>query len=490
MTLKECIKNEIKKIGVNEDTWNDKNLSRLFAGICHSMLRYVPQSKSWYYYKKGVWRRDVEDLQAKKLAKIFTDALQAYCYEINALESVLVRVKMLDSKGKRDTMLADAKCEMVTHLADFDKNPNVLNVSNGTLNLSTFQLENHKPGDLLSKICNVYYDKAARCERWEQFIDEITEGDKEKADYIQRVLGYALTGNVQEEEFYIFYGSKTRNGKSTLLTTIAYLLNSGDEGYAANANAVTFSGKTERKGSSPSNDIARLAGVRFVVTSELPRSMLLNHEMIKSITGRDKITARYQYGRDFEFYPQFKLVMSTNSLPLITDSSIFDSNRVRVVEFTRHFTKNEQDPTLKDMMRQPKNLSGILNWLLDGLKKAQTNGMNPPEAVIQSTERYRQNFDKLTNFISDCLERSENNITMSTLYRVYQKWANENKIACEGKQAFKQNLIAKNLFSETGTVNGKTERNVIKGFSIKREYLSERAYKATVSETVTPDRTD
>lgn len=490
MTLKECIKNEIKKIGVNEDTWNDKNLSRLFAGICNSKLRYVPESKSWYYYKNGVWRRDVEDLQAKKLAKIFTDALQAYCYETNALESVLVRVKMLNSKGKRDTILADAKCEMGTHLADFDKNPNVLNVSNGTLNLDTFKLEPHKSSDLISKICNVRYDENARCKRWEQFIDEITEDDKEKADYIQRVLGYSLTGNVQEEEFYIFYGSKTRNGKSTLLTTIAHLLNSGDEGYAANANAVTFSGKTERKGASPSNDIARLAGVRFVVTSELPKSMLLNHEMIKSITGRDKITARYQYGRDFEFYPQFKLVMNTNSLPLITDASIFDSNRVRVVEYNRHFTKDEQDPTLKDTLRQPKNLSGILNWLLDGLKKAQTNGMNPPQAVIQSTEQYRQNFDKLTNFMSDCLEPSDNNITMNALYRVYKKWANENKIACEGKQAFKQNLIAKNLLSKTGTVDGKTERNVIEKFAIKKEYLSERAYNATVSETVTPGMTD
>ena len=250
MKIKEGIKIQLKSREVNENALNDKNLSRLFASVLSPMLRYVPESKGWYYYIDGVWKRDVENLQAKKAAKIFADALQAYFYEVNALESVLAKVRMLDSKGRRDTMLADAKCEMVTHLADFDKNPNILNVSNGTLDLDTLKLRKHASADLLSKICNVCYDETARCERWEQFIDEITEGDKEKADYIQRVLGYALTGNVHEEEFYILYGSKTRNGKSTLLTTIAHLLNSGDEGYAANANAVTFSGKTEHNGSS------------------------------------------------------------------------------------------------------------------------------------------------------------------------------------------------------------------------------------------------
>ncbi len=486
MRIKQHIQTEIENVGINKNIWNDKDLSRLFALTCKRLARYVPESKSWYVYQKGVWKMDKEKLKTYKLAKFFSDALQEYSSKMNYPKRIIAKAEKLNDSGKRKTIIYDARCEYPISQEEFDTDVNILNCKNGTLDLSTFELKPHNPDDMLSRICNVYYDETARCERWEQFIDEITAGDKEKADYIQRILGNALTGNVQEEEFYIFYGPTTRNGKSTLLKTIAHLLNSGNEGYAVNAGAATFSGKTERKGSSPSNDIARLAGVRFVVTNELPKSMLLNHEMIKSITGGDKITARYQYGRDFEFYPQFKLVMHTNSLPLITDNSIFDSNRVRVVEFTRHFTEDEQDPTLKDMLRQPKNLSGILNWLLDGLRKVQTNGMNPPETVIQATEQYRQNFDKFTSFISDCLERSENNITMSALYRVYQKWTNENKIACEGKQDFKQTLIAKNLFSETGTVNGKTERNVVKGFAIKREYLSGCAYKETVSEVVTP----
>ena len=382
MRIKQHIQTEIENVGINKNIWNDKDLSRLFALTCKRLARYVPESKSWYVYQKGVWKMDKEKLKTYKLAKFFSDALQEYSSKMNYPKRIIAKAEKLNDSGKRKTIIYDARCEYPISQEEFDTDVNILNCKNGTLDLSTFELKPHNPDDMLSRICNVYYDETARCERWEQFIDEITAGDKEKADYIQRILGNALTGNVQEEEFYIFYGPTTRNGKSTLLKTIAHLLNSGNEGYAVNAGAATFSGKTERKGSSPSNDIARLAGVRFVVTNELPKSMLLNHEMIKSITGGDKITARYQYGRDFEFYPQFKLVMHTNSLPLITDNSIFDSNRVRVVEFTRHFTEDEQDPTLKDMLRQPKNLSGILNWLLDGLRKVQTNG---PQSSIGKT---------------------------------------------------------------------------------------------------------
>lgn len=483
------IMEKINEIGVGEDTWNDKGLGRLFAQICKPLVCYVPESKGWYYYQKGVWKQDLENLHTKKIVKIFTDVLQEYCRHNKLSKEIQEKAYGLTAKAKRDTIIKDAECEVEILMEQFDADVNILNCKNCTLDLRTFERKEHNPSDLLSKICNVRYDEKARCERWEQFISEIMEEDESKIDYLQRILGYTLTGNVQEEEFYIFYGSTTRNGKSTLFATINHLLG-GNKGYAANVDASTFSGKTERKSAAPSGDIARLAGVRFAVTTELPKNMLLNNEMLKSMTGRDKITARHLQRKEFEYIPQFKLFMNTNSLPFISDSSIFDSNRVKIVAFNRHFKEEEQDKTLKDTLKQPENLSGILNWLLDGLKKAQTNGMNPPQAVIQSTEQYRQNFDKLTNFMSDCLEPSKNNITMNALYRVYQKWANENKIACEGKQAFKQNLIAKNVFSETGTVDGKTERNVIKEFAIKKEYLSERAYKATVLETVTPGMTD
>lgn len=464
------IMGKINEIGVSEDTWNDKGLGRLFAQICKPLVCYVPESKGWYYYQKGVWKQDLENLHTKKTVKIFTDVLQEYCRHNKLSNEIQEKAYGLTAKAKRDTIIKDAECEVEIRMERFDTDVNILNCENCTLDLRTFKRKEHNPSDLLSKICNVRYDEKARCERWEQFIDEIMEGDESKIDYLQRILGYTLTGNVQEEEFYIFYGSTTRNGKSTLFATINHLLG-GNKGYAANVDATTFSGKTERKSAAPSGDIARLAGVRFAVTTELPKNMLLNNELLKSMTGRDKITARHLQRREFEYVPQFKLFMNTNSLPFISDSSIFDSKRVKIIRFNRHFMEDEQDKTLKDTLKQPENLSGILNWLLEGLKKVKKNGLTPPEVVIQDTKEYQLKFDKVTGFIADCLKPSENNITMKALYEVYQKWTRENNLACEGKMDFRKKLESKIIVHNTGTVKGKTEYNVVKKYEVKEEYL-------------------
>lgn len=474
--LKTNIKRVIKEFGLKSDGLNDINLGRMFATTFKDILRYNTTSKSWYYYNGKVWCPDIEDMTAKSLAKLFVDEMLTYCdEELELSDEAYKKIKSLTSMSKRNTIINDARCEYTVKKEDFDTDIYLLNLQNGTMDLRTFEFRPHNADDMLSKICNANYEPNAKCELWENSVNEIMENDKDKIDYLQRVLGYCLTGDVRQEEFYIFYGKSSRNGKSTITETISHLLG-GNDGYAINVAEGTLSGKRERSSTSPNGDIARLAGARLAVTNELPENMLFNSEMIKTLTGRDKITARQIYEKEIEFIPQFKLIINTNHLPNITDDIVFESNRVHVIEFNKHFTDKEQNKMLKSILQEEENSKGILNWLLEGLKKYNDNDITPPQIVIDATVQFRKDCDKIGCFISECLENSGKNMTMKDLYDAYKKWATDNGFAYEGKRKFKAVLEKKNILQKTGTINGNTYSNVIVGYTLKSEYQSDNTY--------------
>ena len=479
--LKQNIKGAIKEIGISIDVLNDKGFGRMYAKAFKDILRFNVTNKLWYYYNGKVWEKDLENMNARRLAKLFSDELIAYSDELTLEKSVIDKILSLNGKGKRDTIIEDAKCEYTVKTEDFDTNIYLLNLQNGTLDLKTFELRPHNADDMLSKICNASYYENARSERWERCINEVTEGDTEKSMFLQRILGFCLTGDVKEEEFYILYGPTSRNGKSTVLETISHLLG-GTDGYAVNVAKETFSGKTTRSGSGANGDIARLAGARMAVTSEFPPNMSVNTELIKTLTGRDKITARKIYEKEIEFYPQFKLFINTNYLPCINDDTLFESNRVNVIEFNKHFTEEEQDKELKTLLRKEDNLNGILNWLLEGLRLSREQGMIPPQSVIEATARFRKNCDKIGCFIDECLENTGKNMTMKDLYEVYRIWSVGNGYAYERKYRFKDILKNKHILQPTGTINGNTYSNVIIGYTLKPEYQS------VISKTHTPQQ--
>lgn len=488
--IKEAATKTISDISTNIDSLDDKTLSRMFADVFKDVLRYNPQSKCWYCYNGKVWQADAGSLAARKLAKLFVDELTAQSDNFSLCDKEAEKLMQLTSLSKRNTIIHDAECELPIGKEDFDKPTLAFNCQNGTLHLTELKLYPHDPNMMISKISNVTYDPNARCERWERFVDEIMDGDKEKVDYLQRILGYCLTGDLREEKFYIFYGATSRNGKSTLLEAVSNVLG-GNAGYSAHVATSSFSGASSRKAANASSDIARLAGVRMAITSELPYNMLLDAGLLKAMTGRDKITVRHLYASEFEFTAQFKLFMNTNHLPQITDSSVFESKRVNVIEFNHHFTEQEQDKNLKAEFQKSENMSGILNWLIEGCRKVfagkdnngndVNKGMIPPQAVIDATDRFREDCDKVGCFIDDCLENSESNIKFKDLYEAYQQWTHNNGYACEQKSQFKVYLNERNMLSRTGTIDGKTERNVIKGYSIKCDTPQKDAFDTTAA---------
>ena len=452
---------------------DDMNTARLFVAIYGDRHIYCPEWRSWMQYDGLKLIKDTEGVGATQSMKEFVEALLEYAVKGSGLtgENDTKYKKYVASLGDyrpRKRILDDAKSEGSINAAEFDSNTNLLNCLNGTLDLTKgVILKQHDPKDMITKLAPVEYDPEARAERWIRFLDEVLQGNKEKIRFLQKYAGLSLTGDTSEETMTILYGATTRNGKSTYVETLLYLL--GD--YALTIRPETLANKKGRDGNHASSDIARLKGARLVSASEPPKGMLFDAAQLKAMTGRDTITARRLYQDEIEFTPQFKLLMNTNYLPQIGDSTLFTSGRINVVTFDRHFEEHEQDKELKDKLRDPAELSGILNWCLEGLRLYRLEGLKPPKCVIEATAAYKEQSDRIAEFINDVLEEAKGGcLTAKTLYTVYSEWSRKSGYGTEGKQTFFRDLKDRNLMISNATINGKTVRNVIPGYQIATEY--------------------
>lgn len=418
--------------------WTDIGNGRLFADWYKDVARFVPERKCWFIYNGKTWEPDLNDLAVMRLCKKLADALVRYAMTLpdeKIKMAYLDAVKRWQRRNYRETILKDARDSYPAKLNAFDAHPYLFNCQNGTLDLQSGEFYPHRASDLLSKLANVNYDPAAKSERWERFIDEVMLEDREKAAFLQKALGYALTGDTLHECFFILYGPTTRNGKGTAMETILHMM--GD--YGRSGQPATLAQKINPNSSAPSDDIARLAGARFVNFAEPDKKLNLSAALVKSLTGNDTITARYLNENSFEYKPQFKLFINTNHLPSVTDVTLFSSGRVKIIPFERHFAEWEQDTTLKKALTQTDNLSGILNWCIDGLRKIEADGFKPPAAVKAATDEYRKNSDRLGRFIEDEMEPG-GEAPVTQVFTRYKWWCERNGYRAENMAVFKSSL--------------------------------------------------
>ena len=448
---------------------NDRGSADLFATVFMDVSRYNPTKKDWMYYDGTRWVADQEGMRAKRNAKTLADALVRYSVTVSLpddkRQSYIKYAAGMMNYRSRNVMVTDAKDLNFFDNTELDKDDFLLNCKNCVLDLSGDQPKEleHKADLLLSKICNANYNPAATCTLWEKTVNEIMQGDSSKIEYLQKMSGRFLTGDTSEEEFYIFFGATTRNGKSTITELLLYLL--GD--YATTISPESLAIKVNKDSRTASPDIAKLAGTRFVVASEPPRRMLFDSSLVKTLTGRDTVSARFLHENEFQFKPKFKLILNSNYLPVISDKTVFSSNRVKVVPFERHFTEKEQNKHLKEQLQQ--EIDGILNWCIQGLSLYRKEGLEPPTAVQIATHEYSEDSDKIGKFISECLEKSDQNLAAKDVYEKYSQWCNDCGLGVDGRTSFYEELKTKNLLSKTGTVTGKTVKNVIKGYSFAEE---------------------
>ena len=448
---------------------NDRGSADLFATIFENVSRYNPTKKDWMYYDKTRWTADTEGMRAKRNAKTLADALIHYSVTASLpddkRQSYIKYAAGMMNYRNRNVMITDAKDLNFFENTELDKDDFLINCRNCVLDLSEDQpkMLEHNADLLLSKICNASYNPAATCTLWEKTVNEIMQSDTAKIKYLQKMSGRFLTGDTSEEEFYIFFGATTRNGKSTITELLLYLL--GD--YATTISPESLAIKANKDSRTASPDIAKLAGTRLVVASEPPRRMLFDSSLVKTLTGRDTVSARFLHENEFQFKPKFKLILNSNYLPVISDKTVFSSNRVKVIPFERHFTEKEQNKHLKEQLQQ--EIDGILNWCIEGLYMYRKEGLEPPVAVQNATHEYSEDSDKVGKFISECLVKSDQNLAAKDVYEKYSRWCTDCGLGVDGRTSFYEELKTKNLLSKTATVTGKTVKNVIKGYSFAEE---------------------
>ena len=414
--------------------WSDSSNGRLFADVFKDKVRYVPERKKWFYFDGSHWCEDLESLKTMELCKELADALISYAINITDEHKRIEYVKYYNkwsARRNREILIKDARSIYPLSMSQFDTNPYLFNCANGTLDLKTMTFYEHNPSDFLTKISPVVYDPAATSERFESFITEVMSNDEEKARFLQKVLGYALTGDTKYECMFFLYGATTRNGKGTLMESILGVM--GD--YGNSVKPETIAVKQNTNSQAPSEDIARLAGIRFANISEPPKGMLLNAAQIKSMTGNDTLNARFLHENSFDFKSQFKIYVNTNYLPVITDMTLFSSNRIFIIPFDRHFEPCEQDNTLKSEFAKAEVQSAILNWLIQGYILLEKEGLNPPKTVTKATEDFNNDCDKVKRFFEECLVGNpQAEVRTSKVYKAFREWCYSNGYHAESAQ--------------------------------------------------------
>ena len=415
-------------------------LGNMFADFFKPIARYNSERGIWFVYDGVVWQPDMENLKVAELAKYLADKLYLFALKIteeDVRKRFIDRVRKLQLRKHRDTMLKDAKSVFPLSMKQYDQDIYLFNCKNGTLDLRTMEFREHRPEDFLTKVSPVIYDPDADCPRWRTFITEIMQGDKARADYLQKAIGYSLTGDTRMECLFNLYGPTSRNGKGTTMESILRIMGE----YGKNADPTMLQAKFNSQSGGPSEEIARLAGSRFVNISEPEKKITLDAALTKRLTGNDTITARYLHENSFEFRPNFKIFINTNHRPNITDLTLFESGRIKIIPFDRHFEENEQDKDLKSTFAKPENMSGILNWMLEGYKLFRSQGLAMPDSVVQATTDYQIFSDKMGQFFDECIEEKEGcELRRGAVYTRYKEWCGENGYRAEAAKNLNQDI--------------------------------------------------
>ena len=426
-------------------SWDESGMGELFAECYQKDTRFCPEANAWFTYKGGRWIRDEKSLVVSERIKEFSRLLAIYCGEISdesrRNEFMKFVVKMGDRRF-RDRLMKDAADVLPIHAYMFDSNPYLINCQNGTYDLEKMEFREHRYDDFLTMQTPFSYGLTnARCERWEKFIDEVTCNDKDKAEYLQKALGYSMIGNANEECMFILHGKTTRNGKSTMLSAIHHLLGSYSE-----VTPVAIICRSDRcKNAEAANpNLAKLKGKRFVTMAESNQYGKLDEEVIKQLTGGEEISARELYQSAFLFLPQFTLWLSCNDLPAVSDKSLFASDRVRVIEFNRHFSNEEQDKNLKTEFQTQEAMAGIFTWLLEGYFKYKRFGLVMPPHMLKVIRQYEKDNDLVLQFLEEKCEKcdEEESTRAKSLYDSFKIWCKSNGYYVPSAKRFNADMEA------------------------------------------------
>ncbi len=397
-----------------------------FTQRFHEDLK-VLKSGGWLAWDGVRWASGEHEAQeyAKKVSGIVFDECMSATDAVERRQLWEWALKSQASQRISAVMqLARTDRRIVRDVNAFDTDLWGVTFQNGYVDLRTAQLSPHDKARLSTHVCPVDYDADADCPRWDRFMREVCCDDLELVKFIQRAVGYSMTGLTTEHALLLLYGSGS-NGKSTFLETLRLML--GD--YSRNTAFDTFL-SSRFKADKSEHVLSQLYGVRFVTAIEAEEGAKIAEALIKNVTGGDTITARALYEKYFDYSPQFKVWLAANHRPRVhgTDEGFW--RRIHLIPFTAHFKDKEQQKDLRSVLTS--ELPGIAAWAVRGcLEWRAIGGLKPPPSVTGATKDYREGQDLLAQWLTDCCSvapketRSEFRVTAADAYKCFSAWCSQ-----------------------------------------------------------------
>ena len=406
----------------------DAGNAERFRAHAGERFAYVHAWGSWLAYDGVCWQRDGSGAAVREaLATLRTMAGESEKVPDEDHRGELLKHALdSESSARLTAMLTLGQAMLPISTDDLDRDPDLLNVANGTLDLRTGELRRHDRDDWLTRLAPVAFDGDAECPLWEAFLHRVMGGNQALITFLQRAVGYSLTGHTNEQILLLLYGVGA-NGKSTFLETLRAIL--------ADYSAITdFNTFMKRDSEGARNDLARLVGTRLVSAVEAEAGKPLAEALVKQLTGGDTITARFLFKEYFDFKPQFKIWLAANHKPNVRGSDHGIWRRIRLVPFTVTIPEAERDPRLTQKLAG--ELPGILAWAVRGCLAWREHGLGMPAEVLAATASYRDEMDRFGGFFDEsCVIEDGAMVTAKDLYEAYQKWCEANGERARTKKA-------------------------------------------------------
>jgi P4 family phage/plasmid primase-like protien len=447
ITVPVDLKTHIDTDGGNADRFKDMFGTR---------VRYVQQQKTWLVWDGARWASDGPEARRmiRKVSQEFWDQCQEEYKKADGNEDLMkywrarkTFARSLDNAGKARSALemAEALEGLSTYPKDYDTDPMIFNVANGTIDLRTGKLRPHDRTELNRRVSPVEFDPNAECPVFKEFMEKVVPSSGIRK-FLCYYTGMSLTGRMDEHIFPVLYG-KGRNGKSTFLNAIMSIM--GDYGQALPADTL----RVKSSGGSIPNDVARLEGARLALASEFPEGTRINEDLLKRLTGGDPVTARFLNQEFFEFYPTAKFILATNHKPEFRGADDGIWRRVRLVPFNETIPDDEVDTGLAEKLFAER--SGILNWALKGLAAWLRHGMYIPPEMLSASREYQEESDLIGQFLEEHAVFGEEETAMaSVIYSEFQGWMVE-----QGMKPWSQTAFGRALAGRPGISKDKHPEN-------------------------------
>ena len=432
---------------------NHSYRAKQFSQVFGDYVAFIPEQNVWSVWIGSHWNMKPET--ENTLVKNQIDKLNERLWDLTAgmqdpLRQEWIKwAKQCESNSNIIAVISIARAFMFKSFKEFNTDDYIFSCKSGLVDLREGKLLEHNSKYLITQTSNVELSIEESCPHFLTFLDDITNGDENLKDYLQKLVGYCLTGSIKERAVFIMYGHG-KNGKSTFLRILHDLM--GD--YAKAQSTQTF---MDKGNDSIRNDLASLHDTRLVTTSEVGRNGILDSTLIKEFTGGDPITCRFLYRESFTYIPKFKLIMAVNQRPNLSvkDQAIWD--RIHLIPFTVRISEEKLIPQELLLSNFQKEMGAILRWAIKGCGMWQKEGLKKPESVIEATEEYKSDVDPTISWLETRYTGNDaDTVPTGLLYDDFMKFARENEIQLPETYDARRfgNTVMKKYKSKAKRVNG------------------------------------